>query len=260
MPKPSRSRSKATKAAKPESNQPPAEPANTAMFDPADSPPSGDAPIEPEGQGQGAGDEPVAEEAAAKGDAEADAQGASAPEELAAPPPGDQEDEEELTGGDVLPSDPPSEPPAPPTEPEDATDETSGTSKRVRMGPVEGRLYRVPIDVVQELLGRELQERVVTLRSSPAIQDLQGRMRATDGHCAPVVMTAEGDQAPVHFHGVDSVAAALNVGLTHVDVVTIDPGDAGAAQSWLAQKASQAANSKNSEDDLVQRVNSYYDD
>lgn len=113
---------------------------------------------------------------------------------------------------------------------------SSGGPVRVRLGRVEGVLHRVPLDLVQELVA-ESGSRIATLQSSPSIADLQNRMRVTEGRCAPIFFTmAEGDDEPRLFAGIETVAAAINLGLDAVSVVTIDAKDAGAAQQHLASK------------------------
>lgn len=113
----------------------------------------------------------------------------------------------------------------------------SAPPTRVRLGRVYGTLHRVPLEAVQALTA-ECGSRIVSLQGSPAIANLQKRMRATEGRCAPIVFTlAEGDTEPKLFSGLESVAAAMNLGLELVFVVVIDAGDAGAAQSFLASWA-----------------------
>ena len=115
----------------------------------------------------------------------------------------------------------------------------SGSPTRVRLGRVEGALHRVPLEVVQMLVA-ESGSRIETLRTSPSIADLQARMRATEGRCAPIVFTmAEGDDHPRLFAGVEAIAAAINLALPTVYVITIASGDAGAAQQHLASRANE---------------------
>lgn len=114
---------------------------------------------------------------------------------------------------------------------------SSGAPTRVRLGRVEGALHRVPLEVVQMLVA-ESGSRIATLQSSPSIADLQNRMRVSEGRCAPIFFTmAEGDERPYLLAGIEAVAAAINLDLATLSVVTIDAGDAGAAQQHLATKA-----------------------
>lgn len=110
----------------------------------------------------------------------------------------------------------------------------SASPTRVRLGRIEGALHRVPLEVVQ-MLAAESRSRIETLLSSPSIADLQKRMRVSEGRCAPIFFTmGEDDERPFLFAGVEAIAAAINLGLTTVSVVTIAVGDAGAAQQHLA--------------------------
>lgn len=113
----------------------------------------------------------------------------------------------------------------------------SDTSVRVRLGQVEGLLHRVPIDDVQAQFPN-FADRIVTLQGSPSIANLQQRMLATEGRCAPVVVTIDHEErvlAPLA--GIESVAAALNIGLSHVFVIMIDAEDAGDAQRHCVDNA-----------------------
>lgn len=273
--KPRRAR-KATAARPPQAAAKPAAqaagpaPGDPAMFDPP---------------GASAGDQGTAPEArAADGPAEApveqaetpaDDKPAAAPDgaepkaEEGAPAPTAEEGEElfdELFGGGEggpVPEDqaaPAADAEAPLPDPADQP-APSVTSTRIMLGLVEGQLYRVPIDVVQSLLGSEAHDRINVLRSNPtSILALQDRMRATDGRCAPVFFTAPDDAtvAPTIFSGIESVAAGLELGLRHLAVITVDPEDAGALQSYLVHSRSGAP--AETEDDLVRRVNASWDD
>lgn len=137
---------------------------------------------------------------------------------------------------------------------------SSAAPERVRLGVVEGTLFRVPVGVVEALLGQPTLDRIAVVRGHPssAFLELQKRMRATNGCCAPAIFTAAGEEAPVIFDGVDAIAAAMELGLTHISVVTVEPGDAGAVQSYLAQRRSAAP--VETEDDLIIRVHAHYDE
>lgn len=88
------------------------------------------------------------------------------------------------------------------------------------------------------MLVAESGSRIATLQSSPTIADLQVRMRASEGRCAPIFFTmAEHDERPYLFAGIEAVAAAINLDLPVLSVVTIASEDAGAAQQHLARKA-----------------------
>jgi hypothetical protein len=158
------------------------------------------------------------------------------------------------------------EAPAPEPEPVVASAPPSSEPEQSSVGPVDvllgrtrGVLHRVPRGVVQTILGASTMQRVETLRVSSSIVDLQKRMRASDGRCAPMIFTAEGGEGdvPVVFSGLDAFAAAINLALPLVSVVTIKPGDAGAMQSWLVQQRTKPAEQ---EDDLLHRVHAHDED
>lgn len=151
----------------------------------------------------------------------------------------------------------PSEPAASGEAPEDAAVEPVGV-ETVRIGAVEGRLNRVPIGAVLSLLGEDAQAHVDHLRSKPATLELQERFRATEGRCAPIVVTQIGDEPPVFFHGFLQLAAARNLGLEVVPVVIIAPGDTGAVQSQLAHQL--ISKPEEPDDDLIWRVTAHDQD
>lgn len=108
---------------------------------------------------------------------------------------------------------------------------------RVRLGQVEGLLHRVPIGDVQAQFPN-FADRIETLQGSPSIANLQQRMLATEGRCAPIVITANHEERIVApLAGIESVAAALNIGLSHVFVVMIDAEDADQAQRHCVANA-----------------------
>ncbi|HEV2080415.1 MAG TPA: hypothetical protein VGR19_11045 [Allosphingosinicella sp.] len=145
--------------------------------------------------------------------------------------------------------------PPPATEPPPAA--SSVGPERVRLGTAEGELHRVSIEVVQAILGEEALERVGHLLGSASVHDLQKRMRATDGRCTPMIFTNNGpEKAPTLFSGLESFAAAKNIGLAEVSVITIEPTDVGAVQGWLSQQIQTTTD----DDDLIHRVHTHYDD
>ena len=170
------------------------------------------------------GEQPEPEEAAAEPVAELVAQ-APAPE----PEPVVVDIEQEVA------------PPAPSAGPE-----------KVRLGHVDGVLHRIPLEVVQAILGNAALDRVDLLRSGGSTDDLQKRMRDTDGRCAPMIFTGDDpNTAPVLFSGIETLAAAMELGHSEVSVVTIASKDAGAIQSWLGRSEVKTAKR---EDDVLQRV------
>jgi hypothetical protein len=133
---------------------------------------------------------------------------------------------------------------------------SSASPNLVRLGHVEGVLHRVAVEVVQLIL-EEFQGRIDALRASAGVLALHQRVRETEGRCAPIVCTIEANSARPHlFAGLDHFAAALNVELTHVYVITVRADDAGAVQSYLVHRSKAAP--VETEDDLVRQVLSYY--
>lgn len=134
----------------------------------------------------------------------------------------------------------------------------TATSQEVRLGHITCVQNRVPTEVVQELLA-DRAERVGILRSSPTIADLQERLRASEGRCAPIFFTMdETDEEPKLISGIETLAAALNLGLSAVSVVMIPAGDAGAAQAILASQNARPQSAE-TDDDLVMQVMRYHD-
>ena len=104
------------------------------------------------------------------------------------------------------------------------------------------------------------QERVELLRSDRSVRDLQDRMRASDGRCAPVLFTYNPEDKtipPSLFSGIESIAAAINLDMTEVSVLLVANADASNAQGYV--NAMQRQKPANSEDDFLQRVHSFYD-
>ncbi len=153
------------------------------------------------------------------------------------------------------------EPAAKPAGEPDAEPEHGGQSSdapvEVRLGQVVGLLHRMPLGDVLAYADA-FAEKIEALTYSVAAQDLQSRMRVSEGRCAPVYFTANDDGEPEFLlAGDDALSAAKAVELTHVFVVLIHPGDAGAVQSYLAGKLGTASASTE-DDDLVWRSNGYH--
>lgn len=165
------------------------------------------------------------------------------------------------------PEAPPAEPPAEEEQPETAADsEASDESEEpkveqdtgdeaqpadvemVELGGVQGRLTLVPFAVVLSLLDDQFMDRVERQRTLPSTLELQERVRATEGRCAPIILTNSEKDGFAFFDGVATVAAAINLSLETVAVVIIEAGDAGAVQSHLVRML-HAARPEPSEDD-----------
>lgn len=124
-------------------------------------------------------------------------------------------------------------------------------------GALEALLYRVPVGVVQDLLGPDFLERVAGVRGTKASLDLHHLLRATEGRGAPSFFTAPDlDTAPVLFSGIHEIAAALDLGHEHLFVVVVPSSDAGALQTFLTSRPQPEA--PETDDDLVWKVQSYY--
>jgi hypothetical protein len=122
-------------------------------------------------------------------------------------------------------------------QPAEATSSAEPTP--VRVGHVDGMIHRVPIGNVLALLPL-WEDRIAALRISPAIASLQQQMRVTEGRCAPIILTmSEDDDEPHLFSGIEAVAAAINLGLEQIYVVTVASGETGQLQSILADAQRQ---------------------
>jgi hypothetical protein len=228
--------------AKPAPEAAPAAP--DAMFDDAATPPA-----EPADQVREDAQGTSPEADAAEGTGEAlGGQEQEAPAPVEQPAAGEDGEQlfDELFGdeheAEALAPEPEAEPVAPSADPE-----------RVTIGQTEGLQYRLPVEVVRAILGEGAEERVDVLRTSTSIAALQKRMRASDGRCTPMIFTSDHpDTVPALFAGLEIMAAALNLGLSHVSVITIRTEDAGAVQSHVAHML--ITKPKESEDDLIWRV------
>lgn len=136
--------------------------------------------------------------------------------------------------------------------------QSSAADNRIRLGHVEGVLHRVPVSAVQSILV-DHQDRIAVLRTSAQVLALHGRMRETEGRCAPIVFSMEPDADRPHIlSGLEAFAAAQNIELSSVYVITVPAEDAGAVQSYLAHQANTKP-TDGSEEDLIRQVLSYDD-
>ncbi len=132
-------------------------------------------------------------------------------------------------------------------------------AESVSYNGVEGRLALVDVSTVQQLLG-DSQGRVDLLRGSGETRRLHSRVRATDGRCAPIVLT-QGDagEFPVLFDGLSTLAASLNLGMERVAVVIMPQDRVQDAQGVIAAMRVAAlapVNKTDDEDeDLIYRAN-----
>lgn len=153
------------------------------------------------------------------------------------------------------------EPEAQPTEPAPVADKKPDGPEEVMLGSVRCTLRRMPLETVQKAMVQAHLTRVEMLRTHSSIRDLQDRMRASDGRCAPVIFTYDPEDKtipPSLFAGVENVAAAINIGLQDVSVLLVANKDAPDAQSFLIVK--QREKPANAEEDFLMRVQSHHDD
>ncbi len=137
---------------------------------------------------------------------------------------------------------PPAEPvalePAPEPAPETVKEEIPAepvSPEPFRLGQVEGLLHRLDMGVVLTIVGQSALDRIAAMSGDAAVLNLQEQVVDTEGQCAPPIFTvADGDDRPRIFSGYETIAAAVNAGMTHLHVVTIHAGDAGAAQTYIA--------------------------
>ncbi len=146
--------------------------------------------------------------------------------------------------------------PAPPEPPE----LPSPGPELVLIGGVEGRLAKVPMGLVQAVIGQDLMKNAAGLRT-PAVTDLMKAMQATDARCAPVYFTHDGDDdhLPALFAGLESIAAAIQLGLTEMFVITVPSANARELQIALIHARNSRSIARTSdEDSLLFQVHAYY--
>ena len=102
---------------------------------------------------------------------------------------------------------------------------------------------------VEALLG-DFQERLVDFRGDRANRMLQKRVRATDGRCAPIFFT----ECPISeevtlFAGLETIGAALDLGMAEVPVVILTPKQAQELQGSIAAAVNAACAKHDAEDD-----------
>jgi hypothetical protein len=150
--------------------------------------------------------------------------------DIAPPTVAEQKPEDASTGADKVAS---------PNLPDDLAGKASSADpERVQLGGVYGTLTTMPTGDVHDRL-HILHERIEALRGSASIADLEKRMRASDGRCAPVYLTIDDDGEILGcLAGVDVLAAAMNMDAENVSVILIAQGDADAAQPHLAGRGS----------------------
>lgn len=137
-------------------------------------------------------------------------------------------------------------------------DQTSDAPASVQLGQAEGLLHRMETAKVQDLL-IDWASGIATLRGSPVIFPLCERMRATEGRCAPLYFQRSEDGEQLFLlAGLDAFAAALDLGLSQVFVVIVDPEHVGAAHHHLATQAA-APPPTVEDDDLVMQVHRHYE-
>lgn len=150
-------------------------------------------------------------------------------------------------------------PVAPSKDADEAPKQSSDAPTEVRLGQVTGLLHRMPLSTVLSYADT-FAEKIEAMTFTSRVQDLQSRMRVSEGRCAPVYFTINDDFEPEHLiAGDDALSAAKAIGLEQVYVVLLYPEDAGAIQSYLAGKAGTAS-STTEDEDLVWRSQGYHAD
>ncbi len=243
------------------------EPTSESLFDDATpAPPAAEpTPVETAaGDAPAAAPAPEGSDGAQQGQSDAGSSGDEVVEEAEAVTDQSQDDEDDDDAEEAPATDAAivSEPTAPePVANADTAAEppVSAEPSIIRLGLVEGELHRMPLaDVLVHL--DAFQGRIALITETSAVLDLQKRMRATEGRCAPIYFSTDDDGELEHLvQGVEAVAAAIALPLSSVFVVKVAHGDVGALQSYLA--AQQAGNTPTtSEDDLLMAVNAYHQD
>lgn len=143
----------------------------------------------------------------------------------------------------VAPAEPKAEepaaaPPPAPTPASPAKADVKASKKPAKpevfmVGGVEGVLSYVPLADLQTDLA-DWQGRIASLQGVDEVRRLQPRVRATDGRCAPIFFTDDGDGGVHLFDGLSTIAAAMNAGIERVAVVIIPSDRAGEAQGVIA--------------------------
>jgi hypothetical protein len=164
-------------------------------------------------------------------------------------------------GGDNAAATSPANPPPPAGETTASGEGPNipGGSEVVTYGDVEGVQTLLLVADVEVLLA-DWQGRIASLRGSDEVRQLQARVSATDGRCAPIFFTQAPGEDVVHlFDGLRTFAAALDAGLERIAVVILPADKVGEVQGIIAvigQAALKRAELE-SEDDLIYRVHSY---
>lgn len=148
-------------------------------------------------------------------------------------------------------------PSAPPPPMPEVVADPSDKDRLVRLGGVNALYRRMPLSEVLIHMDAFM-SRCATLAESQSVLDLQPRMLATEGRCAPIYFLGDPEEGELEhlFDGVEAVTAAIVLGLETVSVIIIDQGDAGVAQAHLAS-FSRMPPPKNPDDDYLMRVNTY---
>jgi hypothetical protein len=205
--------------------------------------------LNPEYGSKADGDEPVAEPegeetGAVQSESDAAPDNEPAPE---ADEPSKPDDEGEADVPPVEPEDEGEEGDADESEGE-GEDEPRDVDQDGTNGVVaETREVMVDVDYVEELLG-DFQGRLPEFRGDRCNPQLRKRVRATDGRCAPIFFV-EADDGPAFFAGLETLGAALDLGMKRVPVVILSPTEAQELQGSIAAAINAACAKPDSEDD-----------
>lgn len=104
------------------------------------------------------------------------------------------------------------------------------------MGSAVGVKQLVEVEKVLAMLGDITLDHIAGLRGNPAIASLTDQMRGTDGQDTPTVFTRVKGEAPHLFDGAPVIAAALDLGMSHIVVITMPAEHAEEVQRFLVRE------------------------
>jgi hypothetical protein len=116
-------------------------------------------------------------------------------------------------------------------------------------------IHLVGVEAVTAALG-EIQVRLPGFIGDPKLSRLVERVRATDGCCAPIFFTGEKMGEEIQFFaGLETLGAAIHLGMEQIAVVIVPPEVARASQGPIAAMLAAAnAATGSQDDDMVYRA------
>lgn len=213
-------------------------------------------PTPPDTAAPSAGDEPIpeAQEPETSDDqAKGDPEQSDEPEPEAAGAEGERETAEGEEEGEAEQSD---EPADEPTDEERHEASPVARSEKVTIGPVEGRIARVPLASVLDILSDASLRRIDAHYGSASFDVSRKRLLATDGRATPVIFEGVEEGPPNLLHGFDELAAAKAVDAETVFVIMLPPGAGSEAQAHIVEMVRQQRQSEQAPDgdELFYRV------